>query len=523
LIRSFFRNPVALLALAAGLIAFAVQSGELGTADTTHRLQSTHAFWTSEPPVFPNEYPEFGVHGRNGTLQSWYGIGQSLLMLPADIAGTWIERLPIFANYYGNDPAVRSMIVVYSTSILVTVLTALVCFRFLRQLDFEQMQAVRGVLALLLLTTHLHYTQNMMENNYIFLLTLAGFSFQYEWLQNGSRRALVIGSAAFGLNLLTRLTTGLDLLAGGLFILLVLLFQPVTGRGFWRQCRIYLATALPVYAFFGLLDRLYQFYRFGSFVNTYVSLVAQETLARHPDWPKAYPFETPFHIGFWGALFAPEKSIFLFDPMLILAILLVFFAWKRFSVAVKAYTITLFLLLLAYICFYARYTVWSGDDAWGDRYVSSTVELAAMLALPLLLGHRRQLPRLIWPLGIALLAISALVQAASLAFWLPLELYQIDNFGHPIFTIGLRLKNILAFAFGKMDAWGLNTPAMKADPWDYVHITTWNFLPFLLKRAGEAPMWVVDIAFAVWSVSLAALAWALWRLRKALVARSAAQ
>jgi hypothetical protein len=523
LIRSFFRNPIALLALAAGLIAFAVQSGELGTADTTFRLQSAHAFWTSEPSVFPNEYPEFGVHGRNGTLQSWYGIGQSLLMLPADIAGTWIERLPVFAEYYGNDPAVRSMIVVYSTSILVTVLTALVCFRFLRQLNFEEKQAVAGVLALLLLTTHLHYTQNMMENNYIFLLTLVGLTFQYEWLQSGSRRALVIGSAAFGLNLLTRLTTGLDLLAGGLFVLLVLLFQRASGREFWRQCRIYLATALPVYALFGLLDRLYQFYRFGSFFNTYVSVVAKETLARHPDWPKAYPFETPFHIGFWGALFAPEKSIFLFDPLLILTILLVLFAWKRFSPAVKAYTVTLFVLLMAYICFYARYTVWSGDDAWGDRYVSTTVELAVMLALPLLLRHRRQLPRLMWPAGVALLAISAVVQAASLAFWLPLELYQIDNFGHPIFTIGLRLENIAAFALGKMDAWGLNTPAMHADPWDYVHITTWNFLPFLLKRAGEAPMWVVDIAFAVWSASLAALAWVLWQLRNALAARSAAQ
>ena len=526
MIRSFFRNPVALLALVAGLVAFAVQSGELGTADTTFRLQSAHAFWTSEPPVFPNEYPEFGVHGRNGTLQSWYGIGQSLLMLPADIAGTWVEHWNIFANYYGNDPAVRSMIVVYSTSILVTVLTALICFRFLRLLNFEEKQAVAGVLALLLLTTHLHYTQNMMENNYIFLLTLAGLTFQYEWLQSGSRRALLIGSAAFGLNLLTRLTTGLDLLAGGLFILLVVLFQRTkrtSGREFWRQCRIYLATALPVYAVFGLLDRLYQFYRFGSFFNTYVSVVAKETLARHPDWPKAYPFETPFHIGFWGALFAPEKSIFLFDPLLILAILLTLFAWKRFSPAVKAYTVTLFVLLMAYICFYARYTVWSGDDAWGDRYVSTTVELAAMLALPLLLRHRRQLPRLMWPAGIALAAISAVVQAASLAFWLPLELYQIDNFGHPIFTIGLRLENIAAFALGKMDAWGLNTPAMKADPWDYVHITTWNFLPFLLKRAGEAPMWVVDIAFAVWSASLAALAWVLWQLRTALNVRSAAQ
>ena len=515
LIRRFLRDPLVLLALAAGLIAFAVQSGELGTADTDHRLQSAHAFWTSEPPVFPNEFPEFGVHGRDGKLQSWYGIGQSLLMLPADIVGTWIEHLPVFTYYYGNDPGVRSIIVSYSTSILVTVLTALVCFRFLRQLNFDKRQAIGGTLALLLLTTHLHYTQNLMENNYIFLLTLAGFTFQYEWLQTGSRRALLIGSAAFGLNLLTRLPTGLDLLAGGLFVLLVLFFERTSRKeSFGRECRIYLATAVPVYAFFGLLDRLYQFYRFGSFFNTYVSVVAHETLQRHPDWPKAYPFETPFLVGFWGALGTPEKSIFLFDPLLILMILLIAVAWKRFSPAVKAYTITVFLLLMAYICFYARYTVWSGDDAWGDRYVSTTVELAAMLALPLLLRHRRQLPRLMWPVGIALLAVSAVVQAASLAFWLPLELYQIDNFGHPIFTIGLRLENIAAFALGKMDAWGLNTPAMSQDPWDYLHITTWNFLPFLLRRAGQAPTWVVNLAFAVWSASLAALAWVLWQLRK---------
>ena len=71
--------------------------------------------------------------------------------------------------------------------------------------------SVAGVLALLFCTTHLHYTQNMMENNYILLLTLTGFSFQYEWLRTGSKRTLFVGSAAFGLNLLTRLTTALDL------------------------------------------------------------------------------------------------------------------------------------------------------------------------------------------------------------------------------------------------------------------------------------------------------------------------
>src|SRR3984957_14345176 len=220
--RDSLRDPLFLLAVVAALIAFVVQSGELGTSDTQHRLQTTHSFWTEEPPVFPQEYPEFGVHGRGGKLQSWYGIGQSLLMLPADVVVTYVARLAIFASYDDTDPTVRDIIVSYSTNILVTVLTALICFRFLRQLDFDVRQAVVGVLALLLSTTHLHYTQNMMENNYIFLLTLTGLSYQYEWLRHGSRRALLFGSGAFGLNLLTRLTTGLDLLAGGLFLLLIL-------------------------------------------------------------------------------------------------------------------------------------------------------------------------------------------------------------------------------------------------------------------------------------------------------------
>jgi hypothetical protein len=85
----FLHDPLVLLCLTAGLLAFVVQSGELGTADTMHRLQTTHWLWTSEPQVFPNEYPEFGLHGRGGQLYSWYGIGQSLLMLPADLVCTW--------------------------------------------------------------------------------------------------------------------------------------------------------------------------------------------------------------------------------------------------------------------------------------------------------------------------------------------------------------------------------------------------------------------------------------------------
>jgi hypothetical protein len=506
------RDPLFLLCLAAGLLAFVVQSGELGTADTMHRLQTTHWLWTSQPQVFPYEYPEFGLRGREGRIFSWYGIGQSLLMLPADLVATGIAHLSIFSEYQ-DDPAVRSIIVSYSTSILVNVLTALIAFRLLRQLRFSVRESVAGVLALLLCTTHLHYTQNMQENNYIMLLTLAGFSFQYEWLRTGSAGALFWGSSALGLNLLTRVTTGLDLIATGVFLLALLWFDRTSGSDLWRRVVAYCKIAVPIYFFFAVVERLYSFYRFGSLTQTYIPIFAREQRLQDPTLPANFPWSTPFHEGVLGALFKPEKSIFLFDPLLVLALILFAILWKRLAAEVRAYAAASLLLAIGYICFYARYTYWAGDFAWGDRYVSTAVEMVVLIAVPILLQQRANLSEWVLRGGMVLIAASLVIQIASLAFWLPLEIYQMETLGHPTFVIALRLKNIAAFALGKMDAWGLNNESMTQDPWDYAHITTWNFLPFLLRRVGAAPRWVVDTAFAVWGAGVAALFGVLARLR----------
>jgi len=511
----WLRDPLFLLCLIAGLLAFVVQSGELGSADTMHRLQTTHWLWTSQPQVFPNEYPEFGLHGRGGKIYSWYGIGQSLLLLPADLVATWIAHWHVFAEYE-DDPAVRSILVSYSTNILVTVLTALIAFRLLRQLSFSVNQAVTGVLALLCCTTHLHYTQNMQENNYIMLLTFVGFSFQYDWLRTGNLRPLWLGSLALGLNLLTRVTTGLDVIAGGIFILTVLWIEQVRGRELSQRLLVYGKISVPIYAFFAIVERLYSFYRFGSLTHSYIPIFAREQRLQDPTLPANFPWSTPFHEGVMGALFKPEKSIFLFDPLLLLAIVLLALLWKRLTSEVRAYAVTTLLLLVGYISFYARYTYWAGDFAWGDRYVSTAAEMVALLAVPLLLRFRANLSPWIWRGSMVVIAASFVIQIASLAFWLPIEIYQMESLGHPTFVIALRFKNITAFALGKMDAWGLNTEEMTQDPWDYVHITTWNFLPFLLRRVGAAPTWVVKSAFAVWIAGLAALGASAWRLRSVL-------
>jgi hypothetical protein len=525
-------HPLSLLLLVTALFTFLIQSGELGTSDTTHRLQVTHSLWTGQPQVFPSEYPEFGLHGHGGQLFAWYGVGQSLLMLPADLFGSAASHLPFWRSYVRSetDPAIRSIVVSVSTNILVNVLTALAAFRLLGLFGFSTRESVAGTLCLLCATTHLHYAQNMTENNYILLLTITGFALQYQWLTTGSLRALFWGSAALGLNLLTRLTTVLDILGVGCFLLLASLFarheasvRADTFRGSaqgtpvmagklpdLRTVRTYLCTALPIYAFFLLIDRMYQCIRFDSWTNTYVAIFAREQRQMNPTLPANFPFNGAWvhggiNSGVIGPFFAPEKSVFLFDPMFPLALLLTALLWKRVTPTIRAFLVATFVLLAVYIAFYASYIYWAGDFAWGDRYISSAVELASLLAIPLLLRYREALGRTIWRLGLIVTAASVVIQCTSLAFWLPLEIYQMDTFGHHTWVVFLRFKNIAAFALGKRETWGLNTPPMFADPWDAAHITAWNFLPSLLRHIGVAPLWVVHVLYGVWFVVAFAL------------------
>jgi hypothetical protein len=513
-------HPLPLLLLVTALFTFLIQSGELGTSDTTHRLQVTHSLWTGQPQVFPDEYPEFGLHGRDGRLYAWYGIGQSLLMLPADVAGSAASHLPLLQSYTSSetDPAVRSIVVSISINIFINVLTALAAFRLLGLFGFSTREAVAGTLGLLCCTTHLHYAQNMTENNYILLLTLAGFALQYEWFAKGDRRALLWGSAALGLNLLTRITTVLDIVGVACFLLLAAYFARNDGSlsdtagklPTVRKLRTYLFHAVPIYFLFFLIDRAYQFIRFGSWTNTYVDVFAKEQRQMNPALPTNFPFNGGWfrggiHSGLLGPFLAPEKTIFLFDPMFALMLLLAVLLWKRLTPTIRAFFVATLVLLALYIVFYARYAWWAGDFAWGDRYISSAVELTTLLAIPLMLRYKEALGRVVWRLAAIVIAASVAIQCASLAFWLPLEIYQMDSFGHPALVVLLRFKNTAAFALGRREAWGLNTSTMFADPWDAAHITTWNFLPSLLRHMGVAPLWAVDVLYGVWLAAAIAL------------------
>ena len=110
-------------------------------------------------------------------------------------------------------------------------------------------------------------------------------------------------------------------------------------REIWGRFVAYTKIAAPVYALFLLIERGYSYYRFGSFTSTYIPIFAREARQQDPTLPLNFPWSTPFHEGVVGALFKPEKSIFLFDPLLVLAILLLAILWKRLPGEVCAYAV----------------------------------------------------------------------------------------------------------------------------------------------------------------------------------------
>jgi hypothetical protein len=503
------KSPAFLVGLAAFLTALLVQSGDLGSIDTEIRLQTTHSFWTEAPSV-PDNSPEFGLAGKNGRIYATYGMGQSLLMLPSDIVGTYLARLRPFEGFSGHDPGIREIVVSYSTSILVCVLAVLVSLRCLHLLGFTVVQAVAGALTLLFGTTFLHYTQNLMENNLIFLLTLTGLTWQYEWLRTGRVSSLVLGSLALGANLLVRLTTALDIIGVGVFVVVLCWLKHLYGRECLARFGCYFRRAGLCYAVFVVIDRLYQHHRFGSVFGTYVTLLAEQQKKYDSSLPPNFPWNTPLRVGMLGPLITPEKSVFLFDPLIILTLLLSILLWKRFRPEIKAFLIAGSWLLAIYISFYAKYYDWSGDFAWGDRYITTPVQLLAMISIPLLLRHFSDVGKIVKRFSLAVAIVSVAIQLASVVFWYPLEIHQMVTLGHPTFVVGLRFKNIAANILGKVDQWGLSNEDTRDGG---IHSDTPNLLPFLSKKDGSVSEIVAGGLIVTWLVAFVTLIVFLWLIQ----------
>jgi hypothetical protein len=426
------------------------------TVDTARRYQVTQAITSGAPPIW---YVDFvGNHylkGVNGGQYYWYGMGESVLLAPADFVA-WHTLNFLNVENADTKENIRQTIVLNLTFPLLSAMTVAIAFLLLTELSFGLRVSLLGALFFYFGTTFLHYSQIHQENSQLIFLNICGYYMLLKWVKYRRFLFLFIGSALFGTLLLFRITTFADILAAAIFTGLLLFWQekPVFSRGTIQRFIRFGVTFGGVVGFYFLIDRLFQYKRFGSFTSNYTSVLAEQVntgeFIYYPDGgyiPPGWPYNLSPLTGITNVLFSPEKSLFIYDPLLIvlgLTLLIRHFGLHagKLDNFKKAFLISGAASLGIYLAGYSTVDFWGGDDAWGARYHTSPVQLLCLVAVPLFLEIAPRL-NIYVKRGIqGLIGLACLFQVCSIIFWYSLEIRQFTCGYGTEFRILQRIINI---------------------------------------------------------------------------------
>lgn len=333
--------------------------------DEEYVLHVTSALVSGGSLALPESMPKYaGVSrvGNDGKTYSVYQIGQSLIYAPF----YWVIRTgltfadPYRADRFEGDRGEYDTMIERKTrrflGVCPTLFAAASCAilaMFLLRLGFSQSGTI--------LTTLIYGLGTMI------------WPYSKALLTESCQNALLLGSiyALFVQRQEGRLRPRLMLLAGAAFGVLLSI----------RAIYIVLAPLLAIYWFYrnrerrfiapiilfglpmlvGLLPQLmYDRLRFGGLLATGYGSAG---------------FTTPIFVGLYGYLFSSGKSIFLYAPVT----LLFFFGARTFFHRAKEEALLIFAILTLVPLKYAGWWVWSGDPAWGPRYL---LVLMPLLMLP---------------------------------------------------------------------------------------------------------------------------------------------
>jgi hypothetical protein len=357
------------VAAALGLFLFAVfllsASAHTYSPDEESLVYVTQAFVTRGDFNIPDprQYPVVsGYRGAGGKIYSGTGLAQSLMAVPFYVLGREIANG--FDIHY-RDLLLRVVMVSLFNS-LVSALTGILLFAWMRRLGFSRRMAVALVLVYALATLTWVYARTFYSEPLLTLwFVLAAFGLRAFHDTRAARWVIVAGLAA-GLATLTKVQGVLVLPALALY-LAVLEFQGQRGLRAWLR-----SVLTPGFLFIGalalglVLTGYVDFIRFGDPLQT-----------GRGDISQAFPILK----GLYGLLLSSGKSVFLYAP----PIVLFFFALPRFFRRHAAEALFCVAFIATFLLFHARLKIWSGDGAWGPRYLVSTMPFW-ILPLGVLLG-----------------------------------------------------------------------------------------------------------------------------------------
>lgn len=498
--------------------------------DTQRRLQVTHSLWTDQPqiveadrmmsdPKTPGALYGPGwceLRGKNGELFAQFGLGQPLVMLPADIASQWLfgkmpARLLTPPKQDGDvgrhHRRLREFMVNLMTFSVITVLAVVLSYELLLLLGFGNPVAVAATMLLVTATSFLVYAQVSQENSLIYLCYVGALVFALRAGKGQWKRNVLAAGAFAGFGLLIRLPDVVYLVPVAALLLWLRIkagANPGSVKGMagrvWQEAPFLIVFfGLPVAAFLAI-DRWYQFHRFGDVFGTFMKQCA-EAFAR-VGYPAGYPFGHDVITGFLGPFIAADKSVVLFDPFIVFSLLFTLLCWRRVTAQQMLVIAGSAFAFVGLAAIYAGTYFWTGGPGdWGPRHHLVPIEVICLVGFAFAIRDFATFG--VWTrlLVAANAIVAVLVQILALPLFAFTEFFQ-TLMGDPVRIVPLmRLRNLYHLALGSFEAAGLsyNAPVI-------THFTTQDAFLFLFVRVGTAaPPAIGASIIALWVVLIAAV------------------
>ena len=289
----------------------------------------------------------FGKVGRDGRPYSPYPPGQALMLVPWYGLGSVLAKLP------GVPPQSRDLVVSMTatwSNATFAALTAALIFLLAHALGLSTRDALITALVIAVATPLFVYSGWLFSEPLTALcwvgaaLALFGMSSS----ETISARRAVVAGLLLGFALHLRAT---NVIAAGVFLIATLIRDR-------RQALKPVAVAALVIGAFGLLYLLRNQMLYGSPLDF-----------GYPQYAEAGRETHSFHISMASGLFAlllsPGKSILLFCPVVILAVL----GLRRLWLRDRGLALVCGLIPLLYLLFYSHYSGFEGGYSYGPRYL----------------------------------------------------------------------------------------------------------------------------------------------------------
>jgi hypothetical protein len=308
--------------------------------------------------------------GVGGRTFSGYELGQTLVEIPFYLLGKIAATVfPV------PDSNALTMLFVGLTNPLTTALAVVLLFRTGELLGFRRQTALGLSMVFGLATIVFPYSRSFTREPLLTLLLLLNFYAALKFSTTHANRWLLFAGLASGYLVFTKFIHGV-VIPVILIYLLVVIVQRERARGANRNTLINAALRgafvflLPGLTFL-MIQMLYAFARFGRITS------GLGGLERNPiDIILALiPLGNP-PVAVAGLLFSLDKSVFLYSPPILLAIVAWFFWWR----ANRRDALLVLALIIAQWATVIFRPDWDGGTWWGPRYL---VQITPLLILPI--------------------------------------------------------------------------------------------------------------------------------------------